>query len=89
VQIAKGKEKRYRRVGECIRCGRCCANEDCEHFTPATETEPAICAIWGDPERELKCTEWPPNPPIVIEGCGYKFVDRVDEERGELGYREL
>jgi len=78
---------RYVRTGECARCGLCCANEDCEHFTAATETELAICAIFGDPDRPLKCTDWPPSPPIVIEDCEYGFTDTLEDR--ELGYREL
>ena len=68
---------RYVRSGECIRCGQCCTNEDCEHFEMG---EPATCLI-HERERPLRCAEFPANPPILFEGCGYYFLDTWEDNK--------
>jgi len=69
--------KRYIRQGECIRCGQCCVNEDCEHFEMGV---PATCKI-HDGERPPRCEWFPEDPPIVFEKCGYYFLDTWKEDR--------
>jgi hypothetical protein len=85
-RIVRGREPRYRRTGECNRCGACCGYEDppCEHFTAATKTKPAACAIWDDPDRDSMCREWPTSPPIKIATCGFRFVDLVTDKELDL-----
>ncbi|MBU1173078.1 MAG: hypothetical protein KKD44_26240, partial [Proteobacteria bacterium] len=73
-------------IGECNRCGWCCEHEDCEHYIPSKNGEKAICAI-HDKDRPLKCVEFPAAPPILHEGCGYRFYDKW--ERKHLGAREV
>ena len=68
---------RYRREGECNRCGWCCSHENCENFV--MENGIATCLIHGC-DRELKCTLYPSAPPIVHEGCGYFFVDTLEND---------
>jgi hypothetical protein len=89
LHAKKNKDGRYRRVGECVRCGACCAFEDppCEHFTPATDTEPASCAIWDSEDRDVKCKEWPVYPPVKIKTCGFRFEDKLEGDK-ELDLNE-
>jgi len=77
---------RYERRGQCNRCGQCCVNEGCEHFTPATDGSLATCHI-HDQDREPKCVDFPQLPPILFEGCGYWFYDRWEDK--ELRFREV
>ena len=63
---------RYKRVGECSRCGDCCQGEDCEHLDVTHGV--ATCAIHGD-KRPDKCVLHPANPPIMFERCTYRFWD--------------
>ena len=62
---------RYKRRGECLKCGWCCQNEDCEHFDKDKKT----CAIYGQENRPKKCIIFPSGPPITHSKCGYYFLD--------------
>ena len=87
VKMVAGETPRYERVGECVRCGVCCLNEDCGHFEDATDDTLARCRIFGDPARSGKCVDFPYAPPIACQTCGFRFTDRVDGR--VLGYKEL
>jgi len=65
---------RYDVLGECNQCGACCENEDCEFFN-----EDKTCAIYGKPERPLKCVLWPEMPPVMFEKCGHSFYDKWED----------
>jgi len=65
---------RYERIGECGRCGECCANEECEYLK--IENKIYTCMIYDDPNRPEKCKIFPANPPIVFKKCKYKFYDK-------------
>ena len=75
---------RYKRQGQCIRCGQCCVNEDCEYFMMG---EPAICLI-HDKERPSKCEWFPEAPPIIFEKWGYYFLDTWEDNR-IVGVKEV
>jgi hypothetical protein len=77
---------RYERRGECIRCGKCCLNEDCDYYTH--DGEKATCLIFGKDERPMRCIWHPQLPPIIIEGCGYYFIDTWNNDK-KLGYNEV
>jgi len=79
--------KRYRRVGECKRCGRCCdlhckdlvwvANRDVkkgERFTDTGIDQPfmAVCTATPKPEQ---CVNFPTNPFQTPLKCGYSWVE--------------
>lgn len=66
---------RYERKGECIKCGKCCLGEGCEHLCNKT------CSIFGSSERPAKCLLFPAFPPIVFKGCGYYFIDKWDNNK--------
>jgi len=68
---------RYVRAGECLRCGKCCVAEECEHLT--TVDGVATCAIHDDPARPLCCVLFPEVPPLPYDGCGFYFLDRWDD----------
>ena len=70
---------RYIRKGECLRCGWCCIQENCEYLEWDGDT--AICKIYNDPDRPEKCKLFPEMPPILNPRCGYWFVDRWDNDR--------
>jgi hypothetical protein len=71
---------RYVRKGQCNRCGKCCLNEDCDHLE-WLENGKANCKIFGKKERPLRCGWFPQLPPIIIEGCGYYFIDRWNNNK--------
>ena len=65
---------RYTRQGECLKCGSCCVDEDCEHF------DPPLCKI-HDQKRPPKCEWFPEAPPIIFEKCGYYFMDTWEDNK--------
>jgi len=69
---------RYIRQGKCIRCGWCCAQEDCEHLK--MEDDFATCLIHEE-DRPLRCNLYPANPPIIHPGCGYYFLDTYEDNK--------
>lgn len=69
--------RRYKRVGECARCGWCCIKEECEHLT--WEGETAICTIHEN--RFDRCRTFPQAPPILNDKCGYHFLDTWEDDR--------
>jgi len=71
-------ELRYKRRGECTRCGLCCANEDCKHLS--WDGHKAVCLIHNQ-ERPQRCVLFPQAPPIMIAECGFYFVDTWEEDR--------
>jgi len=71
------KKNRYIRKGKCNRCGECCINEDCEHLI--WESDIAICLIYKN--RFDRCKWFPQAPPILIEKCGYYFLDTWENNR--------
>jgi len=74
-------KKRYARKGDCIRCGMCCINENCEHFVMGKKTEIATCEIYESPNRPLRCKLFPEMPPILFESCGYYFLDAWENNK--------
>ena len=78
IDINAGRKPRYVRKGKCLQCGACCSNENCEHLT--WKNGKAVCAIHKDPSRAQKCKEFPANPPIIIETCGYYFYDTIEKK---------
>lgn len=83
---------RYARTGDCSRCGKCCENEDCEHFSYDDEGL-ALCAIHpsvtGEPDqRPEACPLFPQAPPIIIDTCGYRFIDKWENDKS-LGVKEI
>jgi len=87
IDFISGKKQRYERCGECIRCGVCCQEEECEHFVDAVDGKTATCLIFGRPERPSKCTDFPYAPPIVCKTCGYYYYDHLENKK--LGYKEI
>lgn len=82
ISIVHGKEPRYTRKGECIRCGTCCKLEECEHFEEESE---ARCAIHDEADFPERCKLYPSLPPIIFKTCGFSFVDLVDGTELETG----
>ncbi len=70
---------RYERRGSCLRCGKCCIGEGCEHLIIGDGA--TTCAIHKDPSRPEKCVLFPALPPIVFKGCGFYFLDLWDNGR--------
>jgi hypothetical protein len=85
ISMVNGKEPRYERRGQCIRCGACCIEEDCEYLQ--WENGFATCSVFDKPERRPYCKDWPELPPIVYKTCGYSFYDKIENK--ELHYKEL
>ena len=72
-------ELRYKRQGECNRCGDCCVNENCEHFEVGSL---ATCKIYDSPDRPLKCRLFPEMPSLKPnKRCGYYFLDTWEDNR--------
>lgn len=72
-------QPRYKRQGQCNRCGACCVNEDCEHLEMSNGA--STCLIHNDPDRPLKCKLFPEMPPILFPNCGYYFLDKYEDNR--------
>jgi hypothetical protein len=72
---------RYIRKGKCKRCGTCCLDENCEYFELNKKTGIATCKIFNSSERPLRCKWFPQAPPILIEKCGYYFIDTWENNR--------
>ena len=79
--------KKYKRVGECKRCGRCCdlhcewliwvANHDVkqgERFkdTGIDQSFMAVCV--ADPKPEM-CANFPTNPWQTPPKCGFSWIE--------------
>jgi len=79
IDRVSGKLPRYKRMGKCIRCGACCQNEDCEHFTMLPSGK-AYCKIHKSKNRPNKCKWFPQVPPIIFKTCGYYFIDLADRK---------
>jgi len=77
---------RYKRQGQCIRCGVCCLTEGkdggpCKYLKLAGGGKQASCLLINHPERPQKCKIFPQAPPILIDTCGYYFLDTWEEDR--------
>jgi len=70
-------KRRYERRGKCNRCGWCCIEEECDQL--AWKDDIAICKIYKD--RFNHCRWFPQAPPILIEKCGYYFLDTWENNR--------
>lgn len=70
--------RRYKRQGKCRSCGKCCLTINCEHFEMG---EIATCKIYDSLDRPSDCGLFPEAPPIMIEGCGYYFLDTWENNR--------
>jgi hypothetical protein len=70
---------RYKRQGECNRCGWCCQLENCKHLKIVDGF--ATCMIYDDKKKPLKCSLYPANPPIMHEKCGYYFLDLYENNK--------
>jgi len=81
--------KKYKRVGECRRCGRCCdlhcpyfrwvANRDIKKGEVIEETgidAPIMAMCTADPKPEA-CAKFPTDPWQTPPKCGYKWVEEV------------
>jgi hypothetical protein len=66
-------------MGECKRCGRCCLSEDCEHLSFLDDI--ATCLIHDSKDRPPRCVNFPAAPPIMIEECGYYFIDTLENNK--------
>ena len=69
---------RYIRKGQCVRCGKCCLNENCEYLELG---ELSTCKIYNNDKRPDKCRTFPQAPPITIDSCGYYFLDTWENNR--------
>ena len=81
IDFVSGKKQRYERRGDCIRCGVCCREEECEHLK--IENGLATCKIYDSPDRPLKCKLFPEMPPIPkkFKNCGYYFLDAWENNK--------
>ena len=74
-------ELRYKRQGECNRCGQCCVNENCEylHF----DNDITTCLIYDSEDRPERCKLFPEMPPIpkAFSKCSYWFEDTWEDNR--------
>jgi len=77
------KKLKHLRFGDCKRCGFCCTHKKCEHFE--WKNGEATCKLYPDIPQE--CKDYPQVPPILIEECGYRFVDV--KRRVKLEAREV
>ena len=73
---------RYRRKGKCLQCGWCCLRENplCPHLKFRDDGS-TVCLIHRKASRPSYCRNYPGNPPILHEGCGYYFLDRWDDNK--------
>lgn len=71
------KNLRYKRKGECKRCGWCCEYRECEDLI--YEDNVAICTIYED--RPQACKLFPQAPPILTEKCGFYFLDTWENNK--------
>lgn len=79
--------KRYRRVGECRRCGRCC-DLHCPHlrwvvnrelkpgevFYETGLKEPIMAECTAQPRPKM-CADFPTDPSQTPPKCGYSWVE--------------
>ena len=75
----KPNPKRYLRKGDCLQCGWCCKQENCEHLKRFGDIY--ICLIYDVPDRPEKCKNFPQAPPILNPKCGYYFLDRWENDK--------
>lgn len=68
---------RYIRQGKCNRCGWCCDYHGCSDVKRIDGK--AICTIYE--KRPLRCVVFPEAPPILIESCGFYFLDTWEDNR--------
>lgn len=68
---------RYKKQGECNRCGWCCRYHGCEFVV--MEEGKAVCLIYDD--RPNRCKVFPEAPPILHEGCGFYFLDTCEKNK--------
>jgi len=79
--------KKYKRVGECRRCGRCCdlhcphlvwiANRDVkagERFSDTGLDQPFRAECTASPKPSM-CSNFPTNPWQTPPKCGYSWVE--------------
>jgi Fe-S-cluster containining protein len=79
--------KKYKRMGECRRCGRCCdlfcpylrwiANRDIkagEIFQDTGIGQPIMAICTANPKPKA-CADFPPDPWSTPEKCGYYWVE--------------
>ena len=74
---------RYKRKGRCLRCGSCCLCEDpaCEYLS--FDDNVAVCLIYKQADRPLRCKLFPEMPPIPKEfkDCGFYFLDTWEDNK--------
>ena len=83
LSIDKLPKKRYKREGQCNRCGWCCLQEDppCPYLKQEEDGK-YTCLVFEDPEkRYLRCSLHPCGPPILHEECGYYFLDTWENNK--------
>ena len=79
--------KKYQRVGECRRCGRCCdlycpflkwhVNRDLkagEEFVDTGIGQPIMAVCTADPKPEM-CKNFPTNPWQTPPKCGFSWIE--------------
>lgn len=64
----------WRRIGECLRCGKCCEQNRpmCQHYRSEKHNGVPVkrCLLHG-PNKPVSCAVWPlHDSPDVPEGCG-------------------
>ena len=85
--MAYDPHKKYKRVGECRRCGRCCdlhcqflrwlATRDIkrgEEFVDTGIGYPIIVICLADLKPEM-CADFPTSPPQTPPKCGYSWIE--------------
>jgi len=79
--------KKYRRVGQCRRCGRCC-DLHCKHLRWVTNRDiksgesfrdtgvdcPFMAICTANPKPEM-CAHFPTDPGQTPPKCGYSWVE--------------
>lgn len=77
----------YSRRGKCLQCGKCCLSENCDHLYLNSSDGKYYCRIHNSKEYPIKCRLHPQAPPILIEGCGFYFYDKINDKI--LGVHEV
>jgi len=73
------KGLRYLRQGQCDRCGWCCEQRVCPDYLRYDKEGKAVCTIY--PQHPGECQRFPQAPPILVESCGFYFLDTWENNR--------
>jgi hypothetical protein len=72
------KRPRYLRKGKCNRCGWCCNYRVCPDHLRFVDGK-AVCLIYS--KRPAECKRFPQAPPILVESCGFYFLDTWERNK--------